>query len=89
MSLNLEDAWAEAEAALPEGWGILEVTRRDQSHHCCDWDYLEVDWMASAGDIEAALADMGNVQIGAVKAGDGATPAAALRELAAELRETG
>lgn len=86
---SLDAAWAEAEAALPEGWVLLGV------NHAVPWGpYLprlqggEVfhepayhasareDWSQQKLHVAAKTAVVG-----------GATPAAALRALAARLRE--
>lgn len=61
---SLDAAWAEAEAALPEGWAIDRVYWRD-----------DITWSAWAA----------NTTGGGLR-GDGDTPAAALRALAAVLR---
>lgn len=70
---SLDAAWAEAEAALPDGWFIarLELLRlptRDRPL----WQVLTSRPMTSGS--------------GAMASGEGPTPAAALRALAAKLR---
>ena len=69
---SLDAAWADAEAALPEGWCL-----RVES----DVDVDETDYVAAAGP---------NATAGSVPwdtFGVGPTPAAALRWLAAKLRD--
>jgi hypothetical protein len=76
---SLDAAWAEAEAALPEGWAIDGVMRGDPG-----------PWVASstASVISAHIADDWR-WAESHHDGYGPTPAAALRDLAAKLREVG
>ena len=67
---GLDAAWAEAEAALPEGWVLQGITPSR-----AEWEALASSWTARAGDKQDW------------QAGAGPTPAAALRALAAKLRE--
>jgi hypothetical protein len=72
--VTLDEAWAEAEAALPEDWR-LRVTRTDD-------DYTV--WQASA--VSPAFFDGENDNDAECLEGLAATPTAALQALAAELR---
>ena len=72
---SLDAAWSEAEAALPEGY-VIESVSRQRSW----WGVDEKAWTAEA----AEQADGGDWP---AIFGDGDTPAAALRALAARLRE--
>jgi hypothetical protein len=65
---DLDVAWAEAEAALPEGWAIEGIYGDNRD-----------DWTATAWNEPHAEYDRGH----------GPTPVAALRALAAKLREVG
>lgn len=72
--LSLDAAWAEAEAALPEGWaidGLYRVVARTSLDR--EWEVIvhEDDWQGAEDNHHAR----------------GATPAAALRALAAKLSE--
>jgi hypothetical protein len=69
---SLDAAWAEAEAALPEGWALRIMA--------CMHDGIS-PWKVSAGENLAAWAD-----VPVYVEGD---PVAALRALAAKLREKG
>lgn len=71
---SLDDAWAEAEAALPEGWfiGGLELLRLPTRNRPLWWA-MAVQPMTIGGGRVSGEAD--------------ASPAAALRALAAKLRE--
>ena len=85
---SLDAAWAEVEAALPEGWVMLEVSRRDSNYHCCEWDVMRPEWEAGAGRPSRRTSrDDGGRDIGQSEEEGGPTPAAALRALAAKLRE--
>ena len=71
---DLGRAWAEAEAALPEGWaidGLYRVVARTSLER--EWEVIvhEDDWQGAEDNHHAR----------------GATPTAALRALAAKLRE--
>lgn len=71
---SLDAAWAEAEAALPEGWaidGLYRVVARTSLER--EWEVIvhEDDWQGDEDNHH----------------GRGPTPAAALRALAARLRE--
>lgn len=71
---SLDAAWAEAEAALPEGWaidGLYRVVARTSLER--EWEVIvhEDDWQGDEDNHH----------------GRGPTPAAALRALAAKLRE--
>ena len=70
---TLDAAWAEAEAALPEGWSIWWL--RNDHHIEGGWDAC-AGWDAASNPAEARVAS-----------GSGQTPAAALRALAARLHE--
>ena len=73
---SLDSAWAEAEAALPEGWeidGIYRVVARTSLDREWEVEAHESDWQGAEDSHYAR----------------GATPAAALRALAANLRESG
>jgi hypothetical protein len=69
---TLDDAWAEAEAALPEGGYISRLGH----------DWPDADWFAKA-QVYYPADETGNSLAG----GRGPTPAAALRALAAKLKE--
>jgi hypothetical protein len=72
---SLDSAWAEAEAALPEGWRLDEIT----------WDNGRAEWVATAALYEAEYpADAGYSDY---MTGWSETPAAALQSLAAKLRD--
>ncbi len=70
--MGVNPTWAEAEAALPEGWQVAALERRGadsweaitESTPEHDLEYAHVEW-----------------------AGEGPTPAAALRKLARKLRQ--
>jgi hypothetical protein len=68
---RLDEAWAEAVAALPEGWaiGLIASTKDDWTSSC-----YGPNWLATQDEREYV-------------AGDGPTPAAALRALAARLSQ--
>lgn len=68
---TLDEAWAEVEAALPEGWVIRRLWR----------PVAEEPWGVDAGPFPAKHGDDRSVF------GGGPTPAAALRALARKLRE--
>jgi hypothetical protein len=70
---DLDAAWAEAEAALPEGWR-LAVQRTDEDFDT--WAATGVSQAFFDGESDDAYAD-----------GQGPTPAAALRALAVALAE--
>ena len=70
---TLDAAWAEAEAALPEGWALRIMA--------CMHDGAIGPWKVSAGEDLSRYAD-----VPVYVEGD---PAAALRALAAKLREVG
>jgi hypothetical protein len=72
---SLDAAWAEAEAVLPEGWEIIELRNG-------------AVWHAAAFGI-IPVPDMPGLITGERLEDDGPTPAAALRALAAKLREVG
>lgn len=81
---SLDAAWAEAEAGLPEGHSISGVAR----HYGAD----RVTWSATA--IEPGPIGRGDPIVTTVHAknwiiGEGDTPAAALRALAAKLQKRG
>ena len=67
---SLDEAWAEAEAALPEGWSIWWLHHRKQA-----WEAV-AGWDGATNPVEALVES----------AEDEPTPAAALRALAAALR---
>jgi hypothetical protein len=71
----LDAAWAEAEAALPNGWR-LRVTRADESFKV---------WQASA--VSPEFFDGENDNDAECAMGEGDSPAAALHALAARLRD--
>jgi hypothetical protein len=73
--VSLDAAWAEAEAALPEGWRIEGLW-----HSWPPNPVLDPEWGTTVSN-----AQTGEMTI-SVHA-DGPTPAAALRALAAKLRE--
>ena len=77
---SLDAAWAEAEAAMPEGWKLAELSRVKP-----DWDgaieSLRDEWWAMAFHPGKTLEDE------SVEDGRALTPAGALRVLAAKLRE--
>jgi hypothetical protein len=78
---DLEAAWAEAEAALPEGWIFHGVELADHSMDGGSWG---PDWMASMswpGHCEYDDCDHDE----AFHVANGPTPAAALRALAAAI----
>ena len=70
---SLDAAWAEAEAALPEGWLVMNLNR-----------WWEETSSPANGWWGAVASKAGN---GQALVGSGPTPAAALRALAAKLRE--
>ena len=51
---SLDDAWAEAEAALPEGWMLFGVTRSDRDEDGSEYVDPADPWAASAGRGDAA-----------------------------------
>ena len=88
---SLDAAWAEAEAALPEGWRIAELSRGvadvndpKQRHHGYWWNaYATPEADTVIPGMEELVDDDGAVW----NEGHGPTPAAALRDLAAKLLE--
>jgi hypothetical protein len=72
---DLGRAWAEAEAALPIGWTLVELSM------VVSEDYLSDRWRALAA-IKSERSDL----IDAWAVGEGDTPTAALRDLADKLR---
>lgn len=74
---ELDAAWAEVEAALPEGWAILQL------HHTAMMDQR---WQAEAQSRVGPVVMWNKVR---TVIAEGLTPAAALRALAAKLPETG
>ena len=84
---SLDAAWAEAEAALPDGWTLLEVSRLDRDEDGGRMlDARGGYWYASAGEGNKAQVVS---YIRREETETGHTPAAALRGLAAKLRERG
>jgi hypothetical protein len=85
---SLDAAWAEAEAALPEGWALAGLEQRWP-----DWDDrgngIGVPWWDVSADSNATVgcATCGSDVLKYHDA-SGPTPAAALRALAEKLRET-
>jgi hypothetical protein len=79
---ELDLAWAEAEAALPEGWAITSVER-----------FHDLDGSLSPWSVTASASDTTCPHCGADEQhytiAQGPTAAAALRALAAKLREVG
>ncbi|MDP2622294.1 MAG: hypothetical protein Q8Q29_00650 [Actinomycetota bacterium] len=76
--MTLDEAWAEAEAALPEGWRIDTLRiGRNYPHE------PEVEWV-----VWAEKPDYFAPRDGRTAFGSGPTPTAALQALAAALRET-
>ncbi|HEY4895218.1 MAG TPA: hypothetical protein VII01_03935 [Solirubrobacteraceae bacterium] len=74
---SLDAAWAEAEAALPEGWMGPSVAQNWKGRWYAYGYRHHEDAPANPGIVESANAE------------DHDTPAAALRALAAKLREVG
>ena len=74
---ELDAAWQEAEAALPKGWAILQL------HHTAMMDQR---WQAEAQCRIGPVVAWNRVR---TVIAEGSTPAAALRALAAKLREVG
>lgn len=72
---SLDAAWAEAEAALPEGWAMLQL------HHTAMMDQR---WQAEAQSRIGPVVAWNRVR---TVIAEGLTPAAALRALTAKLRE--
>lgn len=70
-AVSLDSAWAEAEAALPDGWDLSGVENASEGSGRYWTAGAFLPWDESAHDVIA----------------DGPTPAAALRALAAKLRE--
>jgi hypothetical protein len=85
---SLDAAWAEVEAALPEGWAIGTLTRNSARGRTKDQAW----WCSANGSpaIVGARSDRRHPwPPGHRKVAYGPTPAAALRALAAKLREVG
>ena len=82
-AIELGLAWQEAEAALPEGWLFMGISLVDHSMDGGDWG---PDWWTGAQQIKHCERDDCEHDE-ATAGGIGATPAAALRALAARLRE--
>lgn len=82
---SLDAAWAEAEAALPEGWRPATVGPADPDAYDEAGNPISAPWVASV--VSPAFFDGENDREWAC--GSGPTPAAALRALAAKLREAG
>ncbi len=84
MSANTDDlgaAWAEAEAALPEGWWL---------HALNAWSFGDMAWMveaASAGRPQTSYFADDKAIHGPNAVAYGPTPAAALHALAERLRD--
>lgn len=77
---SLDATWAEAEAALPEGWALLIGNERSQG---------ELGWWATASESPDATTRGGwRIVSSSANAVLHDTPAAALRALAARLAET-
>ncbi len=74
-TMDLDAAWAEAEAALPEGWHLCEMTLHC---HAGNGDGERGPWLVEAHDGDRWWSECG----------EGPTPAAALRALTAALDET-
>ena len=81
---SLDAAWAEAEAALPEGWTLGGVQRSNQRGQTKRQAYISTAWGGILAGQTAVLATPRGRRIAY-----GDTPAAALRALAAKLREVG
>jgi hypothetical protein len=85
---ELDAAWAEAEAALPEGWIVFGVAK---GYETDDGWAPEDEWRATAvrPEPDQFRSDGRAVSVETITAeqGKGETPAAALRALAAKLRE--
>ena len=71
--MTLDEAWAAAEAALPEGWAVTDVLRRGGGAER-EWRAFAHRWTPYADPINRV-------------AGMGPTPAEALIALAVELRK--
>jgi len=72
---SLDAAWAEAEAALPDGWAILGLDHTAM---------MDQRWRAEAQSRIGPVVAWNRVR---TVSAEGLTPAAALRALAAKLRE--
>ena len=91
VAASLDAAWAEAEAALPEGWAIGAVTRNVEGHGRTHGQA----WWCSAFRLRAGAPLLPDKAASRKSWDDplrrqiayGPTPAAALRALAAKLRE--
>ena len=79
---SLDAAWAEAEAALPEGWVLAKVDRLSEDTDC-DTSVLRAEWSAIV--VSRQRDEWGKHEVTAWASG--LTPAAALRSLAAKLRD--
>jgi hypothetical protein len=76
---GLDAAWAEAEAALPEGWALFGVSRPGDA---------EKYWASATGPVVKGRCNMDREHEDYPREnGYGDTPAAALIALAARLRE--
>ena len=73
---SLDAAWAEAEAALPEGWMLYEVAQCEQAPG---------KWLANASHLLSGTLDPRGHPHWDFCHGEGPTPASALHELAARL----
>lgn len=93
---SLDAAWAEAEAALPEGWRFVELSNCLTDPGEPEQDGWRVCWLAFAAPAPLTILsamegiyDDGLNDYREHVEGSGPTPAAALRALAAALRERG
>lgn len=80
-AIELGLAWAEAEAALPEGFVVAEVTKRWYDGDCGTASWKD-EWQALAGGTQ----DRWDGDFAYGESATGPTPAAALRALAEKLR---
>jgi hypothetical protein len=78
---SLDAAWAEVLALLPEGWRFMGVGQGQA--HLAPW------WASAIDAIAYARLNLATEDEGTLVTGKGDTPVAALRALAAKLRERG
>lgn len=81
---SLDEAWAEAEAALPEGWRIFGVSEPAETRAL---DGVRRYWASAHGPVVRGRCDMGREHDEYPREnGYGPAPADALRDLARALR---
>jgi hypothetical protein len=89
--MTLDDAWAKAEAALPEGWRFLDLCPQYGDPREADFDKWTLCWTAMATDEPLhempgyAGLDHPDADRSHSASGYGPTPADALLDLAASL----